>query len=342
MTIGTWTYLRDESTQTLGDLREELGEDTARPIRLTTPTQMSVTLATGADDRIVRVGTHEMPATTESIDQISDYAEVPRKFRDRFSGDLEFQEMMINRALARLPEKELEVWHSDDVVTSILGTNQVRIFEGDFVDAAITAMGAEGLVETFTSDGRLFVLEARVPSTSDRGVGGDPAVNDLTTGGLLFTQDLQHHRSPEIARVLYRLACTNGMVVTEADSRVSLKGNTVEEILVEMGELAESIFSKVEHDIEEFYTLRGQAVQNPERELMRLADEFDIPTTARNELLTRAVMAEDMFDLVNLVTNEANNPAYDDRFAMRRRLWESGGRITHSHADRCPTCRHRL
>jgi hypothetical protein len=49
-----------------------------------------------------------------------------------------------------------------------------------------------------------------------------------------------------------------------------------------------------------------------------------------------------MFDVVNLMTNQANNPSIDVRSSTRRNLQRAGGNIVTDHAERCGTCHSRL
>jgi hypothetical protein len=52
--------------------------------------------------------------------------------------------------------------------------------------------------------------------------------------------------------------------------------------------------------------------------------------------------AATMFHLINLITNEANNPAIASRPTSRRALEAAGGTVVAEHADRCTHCAQRL
>jgi hypothetical protein len=49
-----------------------------------------------------------------------------------------------------------------------------------------------------------------------------------------------------------------------------------------------------------------------------------------------------MFDLLNHMTNEANDPAIRRQVGVRRSLERAGGGLIHEHAQRCPSCQTKL
>jgi hypothetical protein len=129
--------------------------------------------------------------------------------------------------------------------------------------------------------------------------------------------------------------------------KVDARGSTIDEVLAELEAAAERAFSRVENEIAAFYDLRSQPVENPERMLIRLADEHSLPDRTL-ATLTRMASTEDvpdepnMFDITNMVTNLANDPHIRNRTGARRTLEQVGGSVVSAHYERCGHCNARL
>jgi hypothetical protein len=115
-------------------------------------------------------------------------------------------------------------------------------------------------------------------------------------------------------------------------------------VLDRLEEMARIAFERVDADIEAFYELKNHPVDNPERTLARMARELGISAARLRSILETFPEYLDAngqvseFDLINAITNEANNPSMDSQFNAQRKLQRSGGSIAFSHATRCPTC----
>ncbi len=194
-----------------------------------------------------------------------------------------------------------------------------------------------------------FSFDVRVPETHDRGLGGDAPsgpgqVGDITAGGVTVKIDRKRSLSPAVQPYLYRLVCTNGMVAVDPGLKMDARGQSVDEVLAEFEALAEQAFSRVEDQISAFYDLRNTRVDNPERTLIAIAREQNIPDRSLAGMMRLAASEEmgdnpSMFDLLNLVTNFANsaqNPG------GRFRLEAAAGAVIDDHAARCGHCQSRL
>jgi hypothetical protein len=150
-----------------------------------------------------------------------------------------------------------------------------------------------------------------------------------------------------VEKYTYRLFCTNGMSMPDATLKIDARGETVEDVINQLEEMAQRAFGEVEGDIAAFYDLRNVAVDNPEREIRRIVREAKLPDRTLREMIDR-VESDDlpddpsMFDIINVVTNMANNPLIRNKTGARRALETVGGNIVVDHAARCGHCRSRL
>ena len=126
------------------------------------------------------------------------------------------------------------------------------------------------------------------------------------------------------------------------------EGNTVEEVIASLEEKAQIAFARVEADIAAFYDLRGHPVEHPERVLVRMGQEQGVGDRRLRTILESLPEYMDdagrvtQFDLVNIITNEANRESLDQSFNARRTLQRAGGNIAFEHRTRCGVCQSTL
>jgi hypothetical protein len=157
--------------------------------------------------------------------------------------------------------------------------------------------------------------------------------------------------APWVQPYLYRLVCTNGMEIPDQGLKVEARG--VEEREIEAlfeAEIARAV-DRLENDIQAFYDLRRTTLgTDPTGALHRAATEMNLPlrTIGRMEDVVPALLEESnggeisMFDIVNLMTNQANDPTMVSNRSGRRNLQRAGGVLVNDHAERCGTCHSRL
>jgi hypothetical protein len=225
-------------------------------------------------------------------------------------------------------------------MTSVLGPDATVIDRGFFpqngalwLNAVVLDVppGAQGVYEggdfgvTLTEEGRA------------------PQVGDLTRAGLsVFRQSLKD--DVYVRLFLERLFCTNGMTSKIPGAEFRLKGSTAEEIIDQMEAAAHDAFSQGGPAIEQLYALRDHPVRGDVTQYVaRVADDLGLPDSRVRSLALRApeLMRESgappsMFDVVNLITNEANAP--DLQPPARRALMHAGASLAAEHRGRCVSC----
>lgn len=335
-------YLRDLPGTTLEDLATEFDQK----LKPWGGGAHEITLDLEADAPTLRLGSQEMIASESGLSVLASYFDVPPKFLLRC--DKDEQQYILSNRIDRTGG-ELTVWWGGQGIAEVHSPTQVRIPPHHLVESAMRILPPDSPVVESWSDAGEMRVDVVVPEGFDRYVGGDPGEGDLTRGGVRFGQDRKHNTAPWVQPLLYRLVCTNGMEVPDLGIRVEARSATAEEITAMFEAEVKRAVDRLEDDIRAFYDLRNQPLgADPTGALRRAALEQNLPlrTVGRLEDLLPAVLAESgtatMFDVVNLMTNQANNPALGQRSSSRRNLQIAGGGLVYDHAERCSACHARL
>lgn len=297
----------------------------------------------------IRFGEHEVFVGKEGLGSVATFFDIPPKFLARLDRD---QQQYIVRTQVERAEKDLTVYFNDTLgLTEIRKAGEVRIMPNRLVDSLLTVFPEESPIVDSWVDHNELRIDVIFPETHELGTQGDPARGDISRGGLRITQDRKLNGAPALEKLVWRLVCTNGMELPDASLKVEARGNTEREILALFdAEIARAV-DDLEREIQNFYSLREEVVGNdPTGALRRAALEQNLPvrTVGNLEDLVPALVTEanggeiTMFDVVNLMTNQANNPSIDVRSSTRRNLQRAGGNIVTDHAERCGTCHSRL
>jgi hypothetical protein len=335
-------YLRDLDDTTLADLVPELDK------RLTIWGGGVHEIECNLDDDAptLRLGQHEMAASRTGVLALASHCGIPVKFFDKLERD-EKQFLLASRL--QHTGGDLTAEWNDQGIYDVYKAGQTRVQPHRLIEAALATFPEESPVVDWWCDADDMRVDVIVPMDFDRWVGGDPKVNDLTHGGIRFGQDRKNNLAPWVQPLLYRLVCTNGMEVPDLGLKVDARQASVEEIeaLFE-GEIRRAV-DRLESDIQHFYSLREEKIDSdPTGALRRSALEQKLPlrTVGNLEDQFPGYFAEDgtatMFDVVNLMTNQANDPSIGLRSSTRRNLQRAGGGLVHDHAERCSACHSRL
>ena len=337
-------FLRDAPTQTLADVREAVNDHTESIQRPAGEINLDLT---GEGTLSFKDSEQVIPIRDEdSITALGNWLDVPNKFLMRL--DSEMQQNILGHLIRKNPAANGNFIYNEGGLQIVRDPNQKYFEPRAVVDRVANVMDPSSPVVEWGKTVDDFRADVIVPEGFDRGIGGDPAVGDITRGGVRIGLDMKHGLAPSVQPYMYRLICTNGMETADAGLRVDARGASVEEVLAEFEALADRAFRRVEADMQAFYDLRNERVDNPERTIARVGTERGLPARTIAELVERApsILDEDgnatMFGVVNLITNAANDPRIRRRISSRRALEVVGGGIITSHADRCGTCHGKL
>lgn len=334
-------FLRDAPSQTLGDLADSLHVDVQDWGG--SSTELEVIDRNGALS--IRIKDEEVPATQDGIEQLASFTSVPRSYLLDIDPDM--QAYNLNARLRRNPAN-VRVRFTEDGISEVLKPERLWFEPKALVDVAMNVLGPEADVVDWYCDPDDFLLDVAVPEGFDRGVGGDPEVNDITRGGVRVGQNRKGYHAPWAATFLYRLACTNGMEIPEVGHKIDARKNDVDGVLMELEMAARHAFDLVEGKIHHFYELRNQRIEGDVTQaVLRIAREQGLPDRTALALADRVPDQLDpevlghppsVFDITNLFTNWANNPELRSRRIPRRTLERAGGAIVQQEHDRCRHC----
>jgi hypothetical protein len=338
----THLYMRDLPGTTLADLAVELD-------------QQSFVWGGGAHEVEPRLdqevpamilGGREIQTTADGVKAFASYFDIPPKFFTRLEKDE--QQWLLKSRMEHLGG-ELTVRYGATGINEVYKPTIVRVEPQRLVAAALKTFPANSPIVDWWCDTEELQVDVIVPEGYERFIGGDLVEGDLTRGGVRFGQDRKHNTAPWVQPFMYRLYCTNGMEVPDLGLKVDAARASAEEVEAMFeGEIRRAV-DRLESDIHAFYDLRNQKLGNdPTGVLRRSALDQNLPnrTVGTLEDLLPSVLGEDndpsMFDVVNLMTNQANNPTIGLRSSSRRNLQRAGGGLVFDHAERCATCHSRL
>lgn len=340
--------LRELPDLTLADLHEKFSTRkitsslvNAEEIRFVTDTQQEVRFK--AEGSQVE---QAVPLAELTLTNFATLLGIPLPFlRNLGEKAPDLQGELLNRYIR---DKGGRIWLDCDEhsVQEIRGLNMERMDPRGVIDAAIHVMGEESPVINAWRSIDQYRFDVVVHDGSSFGVGGDAKVGDLTKGGLRFEHVTKRRRAPQVSAFLYRLVCTNGMEVADLVEPLDLRTGDFAALLAQLQDNAATLLDHLDHQIESFYELRNQRVDDAAQMLTRLQRERGFSDRLLTEMISRLPALIDdldnptMFDVVNVITNIANHPDVGE--GGRRGLELAGGHIIGEHAHRCPTCQSAL
>lgn len=349
-------FVREDLNTTLGDLSTMLAErnDGSDAIRVA-PEDIKFHL--DASDPSISLGDREVPATDHAMSAFGDLLQVPSAFVNRAKGKVQAETMnaLFNDLLVNTLQKDARVTlRQDAFLEDIDEWGKEGIKPRQLVTTAINVIDETAHVARLIDTPQFFGFDVYAPEGFSHGYGGDGVTpyadgnerDDITAGGLRYGVNLKQGLAPFVQPWFFRLACTNGWEIEKAGLKVDARGQTVDEVIAELEQMAQIAFGGVEREIAAFYELKNQPVENVERTLRSIARERGIPDRSF-VALTDLAQGEDlpdsptMFDVVNLITNFANSPAIRND-GGRLLLERAGGHIVGDHAARCGHCQQKV
>lgn len=299
----------------------------------------------------IAVGTAEIPVTKTGLASLGDFLGIPPKFLLRIDPDE--QQALLRTRSQRAKHEEVTLYYQSGGLREVRKAHETRVRPERLIDSVLKFFpGNSPIVEHFNTPDELRV-DVIYPEGFEHGIGGDPRIGDITRGGIRLGQDRKHNLAPYVQPFLYRLQCTNGMEIPDEGLKITSRGAQEAEIEALFEAAISQAVERLEADIAAFYDLRNQSLgPDPTGALHRAATEQRVPlrTIGRMEDLVPALMEEvgesggdiTMFDMVNLMTNQANDPAMASNRSGRRKLQTAGGTLVNDHAERCNMCHSRL
>lgn len=343
-----YVQLRTPTGLTLGTLLERLGSVNREVTTEDVPTR-EVEFHLDANPGYIQVGTRKVQSSRTGILAFGDLLKVPTAFLNRFTTDVGGggAQAILEPLLQLYPHSALTMTYGDGGVLKVVEAGRHLIPAESIVAVATRVLGTEDApISRVVDNAQDFGFDVHVPFDYGHAVGGDRRVGDLTAGGVRIGYNRKRNLAPFTQSYLFRQDCTNGMSHVDPGLKVDARGLSVDGVLAELEAQADRAFSRVEDQIRAFYDLREEKVERVERTVMAIASERKIPERTTRRLLHLAsseALPDDptMFDLVNLITNTANDAGIKND-GGRLILENAGGAVISAHEARCGHCRQRV
>lgn len=340
-------FLRDLPGKTIKDVADSLESPQGRTVRVE---ERKIRFALTAAEPSITIDTATLPVRSATVDTLANWADVPVPWLNRQPADL--QEVILNRVFDRRVD-DASIRFDDQQIFEIRDPKRGVVIEPrQIVGVASKVIAPSAEVVAYDLTNEEFGLDVIVPDGFDRGIGGDKPtarrVGDLTKAGLRFGHNRKRNLAPWVQPYFYRLVCTNGMEMQDGGMKVKMQGQSVDEVLMEIEAAAQRAMGAAEERIKHFYDLRNERVTTPEQAILRIGEERSLPDRTVQDLIRRVPTITDgegnttMFEIVNLVTNQANEPSIRSRTTSSRGLEVAGGGVVSDHVERCGHCQSRL
>lgn len=338
-----YPYIRNVEGKSLTEFSDSL----AQPTKVTT---FDIPKVKVTKDTVTFVGGKtkvEVPFTHSAMESVSDLFGAPPKFIER--QDPEVQALFLNTLAKHHPGGTYSavVSKKDDHLIELHDPSKTRFLPEQIMECVTEVMPSESLVTEWWNNSRMFQADIVLPATARKGVSNKAKVGDITRGGLRvgLQRSAKQAHAPWVSGYLYRLECTNGQERCDHETKVDARIGAPEDVMAEYLKQCHIVFDRLDDYIAQFYALRDEpiAAHQADTILRRTLAErgLKFPGGEAEKLQDIAISVPDptMFDIVNIITNAANNPQIINKPASRRKIEMAGGSIVHdSHVTRCPQC----
>lgn len=269
------------------------------------------------------------PITRAGHAQLAERLEIPVKYYHRMASETpELLAQNVNTWLAHA-DKHFFVRRLENSVRAVLSDRYRVIDHLDFLLCSLNELQGHDveIEECFLSETEMHV---KVRSLRLQDFVRDK--DDIMIGGLLFTNSETGHKALRVEPRLYRVQCTNGMVIEQFTTRQIHLGNGNGN-----GETDDMVYLSIRRSIRELFGRFGEIVQalrdsteikvrNVQRVINNLVEHYGLSETQRANILM-AFGAEpelDKYGVANAVTRAAR---MEDSFETGLELEKVGGRI---------------
>jgi hypothetical protein len=139
---------------------------------------------------------------------------------------------------------------------------------------------------------------------------GTRSVGDITHGGVRIISNPTAVEAPQVLTYLHRLWCTNGSTSPEAEGTIRLKGNTIDDIFVELEGACRRVMGDLDSKLADYAALaRTFPPGSPVRFAYQLGREYGLPQRLMDRIMERVnVLPEDatLYDIQQVFTELAN------------------------------------
>lgn len=172
---------------------------------------------------------------------------------------------------------------------------------------------------------------------------GERQVGDITHGGVRVLANPTEVKNPIVQTYLHRLWCTNGCTSPEAEGTISLRGNTVDEVLQEMNDAMNNIRGDLDEKLASYADMaRRRPPGSPSRFARQFGRENGVPARILDRIIDQVeILPEDatLYDIQQVFTRMANggNMPYNRMVQLQSIAGDLAFDTDHV-VHRCGTC----
>lgn len=171
---------------------------------------------------------------------------------------------------------------------------------------------------------------------------GQRSVGDITHGGVRIISNPTEVEAPQVLTYLHRLWCTNGSTSPESEGTIRLKGNTIDDIFVELEGACRRVMGDLNHKLEDYAALaRTFPPGSPVRFAYQLGREYGLTQKLMDRIIERVnVLPEDatLYDIQQVFTELANGAVNYKTMVKLQHLSGDLAFNTEAVTHRCNTC----
>lgn len=299
-----------------------------------------VSIARGSD---LRVGDLALSLDEDGLNVLGKHLGIPKGYLGKLSPDL------VDQNVRYFLNKESESFALFEVdgndLAGVYDASKEILPRGRVAEVIQSVLDPDATLNALDLSQGRFVVDV-----TTTGIVTQPRVGDFTYGGLRFATHIAPTGAkathPRVSCYMNRLVCLNGMTHEEEFGEISIKGNTVDDVISEMEEVARHLLeNQVPALVERFGGLAERPVSNAEQFVHRLVRQFGIKAAVETAILERLPELGDettIYDVLNLVSGFQHEEGVQRAVALR--LQHLAGETAWGADDdhRCPTCQTRL
>jgi len=272
--------------------------------------------------------------TEDSLQNFVQYMEVPFKFFDGCKTSL--QQEIIKHQIEKFSSSPATISTYGDSFWNLYQTKTNLIPNLRMAEAFTKIFDGEAKVSRFDP------VEGLLLNIQTQDIAKEVKVGDITNGGIRLFAPIG--KSPYVSAYMERLVCSNGMVTTNEFDALSIRGRTVDEIIVEMEQKARKILNEdVPAYLENWQRLQDIKSANPEQLIHRLTREAGVSEKIESAIIERAAGLESnsYYDVINLITSLQHEEGVGGTQLFRLQAL-GGNAIRDMGGHRCNNCQHNL
>ena len=259
--------------------------------------------------------------------QIAERLEIPVKYYTRMENEL--PDLLIENVNRWLKEKPKEVFIRGlgDAVRAFL-SDKYRVI--DHLDVLICSLNELQAHETEVEDCYLAETEMNIKVKSGQLKDFVRHRDDVIVGGLLLTNSETGHRALRVEPRVFRVKCTNGMVIEEFLTRLIHLGNG-------NNGFDEMIYLSIRRSIKELFDNFGEIVQlaretteikikSPQRVINNVVEHYRLSEDQKEHILI-AFGAEPEFDQYGIANALARAAQVEESWEKSLELERIGGKL---------------